>query len=543
MGSFFPWDLATAPVGVYASDPNSNVVSRFDSGGAAEIVAGTLNQQGFAGDGGLATEALLGSVIGLATDSEGRLYVSDNLRIRRVTFLQETTTGLTSSVNPSLPEEAVTFTASVTPLGATGTVEFKDGSAPMGTLTVLGGTAELTVGSLTSGNHSMTAEYSGDAAFLGSTSAPVDQFVKSSTSVTLASSPNPSLSGESVSLTATVSPIDATGTVEFKNGAASLGVAAVSNGIAVLSLSSLAAGSHSLTANYSGDSAYAPSTSAPLDHVVQIATTVGLVQVTDPAITGQPVTLSAAVTPSAATGTVEFFEGAVSLGSGVLSGGQATVSPTFSSNGPHNIHAVYGGDALHSGSTSPQLTVAVKTVTSLSLTANPGSAVFGTPVTLTAALAPGGAGLVDFFDGAALIGSASVSNGEAILVATSLAAGSHSIQAVYGGDAGHLGSTSAPASVTVSDVDTTTSLTITPTVANQGQSVQFRADIAPATAAGTVEFRKGGTVLGSAVVSGGVGIFVTSSLSKGNYKVRAHYLGDGNHSSSVSSQVMLRVKK
>lgn len=253
--------------------------------------------------------------------------------------------------------------------------------------------------------------------------------------------------------------------------------------------------------------------------------------------------LSATVAPSAATGTVEFFEGVVSLGSAALSGGQATIAATFSSNGPHDIHAVYSGDTAHAGSTSPQLTVVVKTVTSLSLTANPSSSVFGTPVTLTATLTPGGTGSIDFFDGAALIGSATISSGQAILVTTSLSSGSHSIQAVYGGDTGHLGSTSAAAGVTVTAADTTTSMTITPTVANQGQPVEFRADIAPATAMGTVEFRKGSTVLGSASVSGGVGIFVTSSLLKGNYKVRAHYLGDGNHSPSVSSQVMLRVKR
>ena len=536
-------DLATAPIGVYTSQVNNHVVFRYDDSGAADVVAGTLGQQGFAGDGGLATDALLSSPVGIATDSTGRLYISVGTRVRRVTFLGETTTGLTSSVNPSVPGEPVTFTATVTSPEATGTVEFKDGAASLGTLTVLGGTAELTLSNLTSGNHSITAEYSGDFAFLGSTSAPVEQFVKSPSSISLASSPNPSLSGESISLTATVSPMEATGTVEFKDGAASLGVAPVSNGLAVLSVSSLAAGSHSLTADYSGDTTYAPSASAPLDHVVQIATTLSVAQPTDPAITGQPVTLSATVTPSAATGTVEFFEGAVSLGSAALSGGQAAIVTTFSSNGAHDIHAVYSGDTAHAGSTSPQLTVVVKTVTSLSLAANPSSSVFGTPVTLTATLTPGGTGSIDFFDGAAPIGSATISSGQAILVTTSLSSRSHSIQAVYGGDSGHLGSTSAAAGVTVTAADTTTSLTITPTVANQGQPVEFRADIAPATAAGTVEFRKGSTVLGSASVSGGVGIFVTSSLSKGNYKVRAHYLGDGNHSASVSLQVMLRVKK
>jgi hypothetical protein len=65
--------------------------------------------------------------------------------------------------------------------------------------------------------------------------------------------PSPSLYGQAVTLTATISGSTPTGTVTFKDGATSLGAAAVSSGVATLSASNLALGSHSLAASYGGD--------------------------------------------------------------------------------------------------------------------------------------------------------------------------------------------------------------------------------------------------------------------------------------------------
>jgi hypothetical protein len=95
------------------------------------------------------------------------------------------------------------------------------------------------------------------------------------TSTTLTSSPNPSTFGQSVTFTATVSQqllIKPTGTVTFFNGVNSLGSATLSSsGTATLAISILAAGTQSITANYSGDSNFASSTSPVLSQVVQEA--------------------------------------------------------------------------------------------------------------------------------------------------------------------------------------------------------------------------------------------------------------------------------
>src|SRR5207244_1706039 len=95
-----------------------------------------------------------------------------------------------------------------------------------------------------------------------STSPALTQTVNPAASSTgLASSPNPSTFGQSVALTATVSPSAATGTVTFKDGSTSLGTGTLSNGTATLTLSTLATGPHSLTAVYGGDANDAASTS------------------------------------------------------------------------------------------------------------------------------------------------------------------------------------------------------------------------------------------------------------------------------------------
>src|ERR1039458_9704657 len=99
-------------------------------------------------------------------------------------------------------------------------------------------------------------------------------FGKSSSSVTLAFSVNPSPYGSSVTFTATVTPIAATGTVTFKDGSTTLGTGTISSGTATYSTSALAAKSHSITAAYGGDTNDSASTSPTLTQGVNPATTI-----------------------------------------------------------------------------------------------------------------------------------------------------------------------------------------------------------------------------------------------------------------------------
>ena len=186
------------------------------------------------------------------------------------------TTTLTSSLNPSAFGQSVTFTATITHSGTgtpTGTVTFKNGSVTLGTGTVSGSKATLASSALTvAASHSITAVYSGDSHFTGSTSAPLIQKVnKANTSTTLKSSLNPSTLGTSITFTATVKSSTTgtpTGTVNFMDGATKIGSHALSAGVATFATTKLATGAHSITAVYLTTADYNASTSPVLSQKV-----------------------------------------------------------------------------------------------------------------------------------------------------------------------------------------------------------------------------------------------------------------------------------
>jgi Bacterial Ig-like domain (group 3) len=135
-----------------------------------------------------------------------------------------TTTALGSSLNPSTFGASVTFTATIAPAAATGTVSFYDGVTLLGTGTLTGGVATYATTALAVQTHSITAVYGGDANYVGSASAILNQVVNQATTTTsLGAAPNPSTYTQAVTLTAAVGPSTATGTVTFFDGAVNLG--------------------------------------------------------------------------------------------------------------------------------------------------------------------------------------------------------------------------------------------------------------------------------------------------------------------------------
>ncbi len=179
--------------------------------------------------------------------------------------LTPTTTTLGAApANSSVYGQSVTFTATITPSGASGSVTFYDGGVTLGTANLSSGVANLTTSSLSGGPHSITATYGGDSSFEGSsTSSSLPYSVNQAGSLTsLTSSANPSTSGQNVIFTATVTPSGATGTVTFYDNSVILGTGNLnSGGIASFSTSSLSVGMHSITAVYGGDTNFSASTS------------------------------------------------------------------------------------------------------------------------------------------------------------------------------------------------------------------------------------------------------------------------------------------
>ena len=527
--------------------------------GATTIGSAALNPNGVAT---FATSSLSAGTHSITAQygGDGNHSGSSSTAVSQTVNKANTTTGLASSKNPSTSGDSVTFTATVTPSAATGTVQFLDGATSLGSAALSGGTASLSTSALAAGNHSITAVYGGDGTYAGSTSALVTQVVGNgivATTTSLASSPNPSTFGQSVGLVATVTQssgtVTPTGTVTFTDGAATIGSAALdSNGVATLATSSLSTGTHSIAAQYAGDGTHSGSSSAPVSQTVNRANTATAVTSNrNPSTFGDSVTFTVAMTPSAATGTVQFLDGATSLGSVALSGGAASLSTSALGVGNHSITAVYAGDNSYAGSTSPAVTQVVNSspATTTSLTASPNPSTFGQSVALVSTVtpSPGAAtptGAVTFVDGATVLGSAPLdSNGIATLVTSSLSVGTHSIASQYGGDGTHSGSASAAVVQTVNKVDTTTTVTSNRNPSNGGQPITFTATVSPSTATGTVQFLDGGVVFGSAALSNGTAALTTSVLSAGTHTITAQYGGDANDNGSVSAPLTQIVGK
>jgi hypothetical protein len=305
---------------------------------------------------------------------------------------------------------------------------------------------------------------------------------QTTSTVTLASSLNPSTYGQDLSFTATVTPgaaggVPPTGTISFMDGANVINQANVVAGVASFKAdladdTLLDAGSHSLTAVYSGDTLRVGSTSSILTQVVnQAATTTTVVSSLNPSAfgAGNPPTFTATVAAvnglTTPLGTVAFKDGATLLGTSSISAGQAVFTPasnTVLAIGTHPITALYQGDAVEwSASTSSVLNQVVKSASTTSLAAQINGAPFGgtafftrnpaqkliLTVTVTGNAGSAPAGTVTFMDGATTLGPANLATvnsttATATFQLTGLPNGLHQISATFPNTGPYAGSTS-----------------------------------------------------------------------------------------------------
>lgn len=354
------------------------------------------------------------------------------------------TTAVTSNLNPAHILSNVTFTATVTPASggaATGTISFREDDVEFANVAV-GASNQATTSrtDLATGNHNITAVYSGDGNLSGSTSSNLVQVVDGyyDSTTTLLSSLNPSTFGDSVTFTVTVTTMGSTptGNVVFKNGTTALATVALStpgsaspessvavpgaSASATFSISSLASGTHSITAEYVGDAFIAASNSAALSQLVNkqaTATTLAL-NSTEPVAHGAVAQFTATVTPSAA-GTVQFKEGSTMVATATLvNGGSSSSAIGFIrglSGGTHNITAHFLGSLNHLGSNSTATSVEIsKATSSITLMATPNPSGLGDAVTFTGTVKAGGTGLLsgtmDLKEGTSTLGTATLTN-------------------------------------------------------------------------------------------------------------------------------------
>ena len=533
---------------------------------------------------------------GVATDSTATLAVgshtitasytpstsSNYLPSPPATLIQNigevTATSLTSSGSPSVLGASVTFTATVSISGGgsvtpDGTVTFTDTT----TGTILGsqtlgpsGIVTLPTTALTYGPHTITATFSGDAAnnILGS-SATLSQDVQAPSTIMLNSSLNPANYGNSVTFTVTVPTIGtvaATGTVNIlETGQANaIGTVNLVAGTGTFSISSLAVGMDVITASYPGNLYYGPSTSLPVNQAVNQAVTSTVVNaIPNPGIAGAPVAITATVTVtlgvSTPTGSVAFTDGGASLGSVALNSGtgKATINPMLAL-GSHSIVATYSGDTNDSGSASASLPLTVNQANTTTVLASSGSpSLVLAPVTFTATVASIGGGVpsgnvtfTDTFNSATVTLSCagSLTAGLATCTTSTLAAGTHTITATYGGDTNDALSSSTLSQV-VATIPTLTGLgsstttganpqvILVATVINYSTTTQNASSLPTPTGTVTFSTVNGSTLtlIGSSPVdSSGVATFIPASLPPGTFSIVAAYSGDLYHSPSTS---------
>ena len=472
-----------------------------------------------------------------------------------------------STPNPAVAGRPVTFTvtANVPAPGVgipTGVVTFLDGATLLGTVPLNAARqAILTTGALAIGSHTITASYEGNATVAASTAMLTETITKASTTTTLVSGANPAVTGRPVTFTATVKAVAPgagipTGPVTFMDGATVLGTGTLNgSGQATLTTATLPVGPHSITASYGADTNFLASNSTALtETIAKAATAVLLTATSAQTVLGQPVTFTAKVNVVAPgvglpSGTVTFFNGTVSLGPATLDNtGQASLTTSSLTLGPHAITAKYGGDGSFNGSTSPVLTetiTKVLTTTAVLASVNPAvngqSVLFTAQVSVVPPLTGTPTGTITFLNGTAVLGTATVDNaGQASLTASTLTVGPHAITARYNGDATFAGSVSPVLTETINKADTTTTVTGSLSPSIRGQKVTFTATVgvvAPGTGlpTGLVTFKDGATTLGTGMLNAArQAALTTSAVAVGARSITASYAGNAIVAPSVS---------
>ncbi len=188
------------------------------------------------------------------------------------------------------------------------------------------------------------------------------------TETTVASGTSPSVFGQAVTFTATVTsgglPVTQ-GSVLFEEGGQVLGLGALdAAGQARLTTSTLAAGAHVIRAEYGGAGLLGVSAASLTQTVGVSATTTAVASSLNPSRYGEPVSFTATVAGQfgpAVEGTVSFFVDGAPAGSPLPVGpsGQASLALSNLSLGAHLVTATFSGSANFSGSTSPPLTQTV----------------------------------------------------------------------------------------------------------------------------------------------------------------------------------------
>lgn len=356
-----------------------------------------------------------------------------------------TTTALAIVPANALFGQATKLTATVT--GATtGTVRFREGGVVIGTSALVGGVATLDKANWPVGVHSLSATFSGDTDHVASTGNASLVVSKADTSVTVTSSANPVAAGAPVSFTAVVAALSpgagapSGATVTFREGQTVLGTAGVGTGGVATFTTSLATGTHAITASVDPTASFNGSTSPAFTQTVSAAPiTVALGTSSDHITFGDSPTFTVTVAGGAAppAGDVLVTEGGATICTITLdAGGSGTCVASGLHAGTHTLTATF------SGATSSTSIVVEKAPTTTTLTSSLNPAHVGDAITFTGTVTTGATGDVEVSITGTVLGTIALAGNTASKSVADLEAGTYVLTAKYLGDADHLESTS-----------------------------------------------------------------------------------------------------
>jgi sugar lactone lactonase YvrE len=485
-------------------------------------------------------------VLSVTSDS-GNSPVSVDLS-GTVLSVDPSSTNVASNLNPAAVGMAVTFVAHIaSPNQVTGTVQFFDGSTPIGIpqqVESSSGTSTTTTSFSVLQAHSITAVYSGDNLNAASIpNHPLIQVVQQATNLNVIQSANPVVEFAPLVFTGavtgwTTAPI---GVISFTDGSISLGSATLdSNGTAHFTVPPLAVGAHNITATFAGDANDFTCQYAFVQTIDLAPTSTKLITSSAVAQFAAPIVLTATITgvsASTPTGNVNFMDGTTVLATLPLNAlGVAIYVNSSLTAGTHTITAAYQGDADYAESTSTQIiteTIA-QTPTATALSTTTTSSISGRPVLLTAAVtAAGGSlptGTVVFMNGNIVLGTANIGHGVASLIVSNLNVGTNGVSAIYSGDSNDVISRSQTITITVLQAPTTTTIsssqsplpTLTPVVISA--AISNGSSISPT---GLVTFSEDSISIGVGPLDAtGTASISIPSLPAGSHTFTASYAGD-----------------
>ena len=295
-------------------------------------------------------------------------------------------------------------------------------------------------------------------------------------------------------------------------------------------------GTHTVAAVYSGDTYDASSTSSTTLLTASKASTALTLQASPTSSTfGQQVTLTVALSPFAAGNlttdgeTITFKNGGTTIGTGILTGGVATLTISSLAASTNGLTAVFAGDTNFLASTSSTLNYTVTKATPAITWATPSSITYGTALSSPQlnATSSGIAGTLVYSP----------------VSGTVLGAGSQTLSVTFTPtDTSDYNTASGSVTLTVNKATPTLSVATSGTPSTYGTSITLTATISSGPT-GTVTFYDNGTPIGTGVVGGNTASFSTTSLTAGSHTITAGWAGNGNYSSVISDGITQIVNK